>query len=82
MKAITLHKIWAISLKNRSDASPEIAFLRLLSCLILYAFREDAAICIGKGPARFCIWLCVTFPWLAALLSAVFWQTEVLLLNR
>lgn len=59
MKAITLHEIWVISPKNRSDVSPEIAFLSLPSCLILYAFHKGAAMCIGRrqlGFAYGCAW--------------------------
>lgn len=75
MKAITLHKIRVISLKNRSNVALQIAFLSLSSCLILYGFHQVAAVCIGRETAGFCIWLCMTFPRSTALLSVVFWQT-------
>lgn len=71
MKAITLHKIWVISPQNRSDVSPEIAFLSLPELFnIACAFHTGTDMCTGRKTAGFCIWLCVTFPWSAALLSA------------
>lgn len=61
MKAITLHKIRVISQKNRSDMSPEIAFLSLWSVLILYAF-DKAHPTVGEETAGFCIWAMSALP--------------------
>lgn len=72
MKAITLHQIWVISLKIDPMCLLKLHFSRPASRFIVHAFRRGAAARIGRQTAGFCIWLRMTFPWSAALLSAVF----------